>query len=160
MPDKSYIVYMREMVGDNKFLLTAACVVIADEQNRVLLQQRSDTFKWGMPGGLMELEESIVDCAVREVKEETALDVRLTGFLGVFNNPMMRWRIKDEARILAFAFTGEIIGGTLRVNDSESVGFAWFGKDELPELNSPDTYEILEAYFNGKRNLVEGRSFE
>ncbi|MCK7488424.1 MAG: NUDIX domain-containing protein [Bacillus subtilis] len=74
----------------------------------------ADTLKWGFPGGLMELEESIADCAVREVFEETALEVRLTGFIGIFNNPMMRWRVADEARILAFAFTGEIVAGTLQ----------------------------------------------
>jgi 8-oxo-dGTP pyrophosphatase MutT (NUDIX family) len=157
---KSYILYMREMVGDKKFLLTAACVVLADEKGRVLLQERADSKKWGLPGGLMELDEPIADCAVREVFEETGLHVRLTGFLGVFNNPLMRWRVKDEARVLAFAFTGEVVGGTLSVHDDESLRFDWFDKDHLPTLHSVDTAEILDAFFQGKRNLVEGRNYQ
>jgi 8-oxo-dGTP pyrophosphatase MutT (NUDIX family) len=160
MEKQNYILYIREMVGDKKILLTAACVVLTDSLGRVLLQERADSKKWGLPGGLMELDEPIADCAIREVFEETGLDVRLTGFLGVFNNPLMRWRVSDEARVLAFAFTGEIVGGTLSVHDDESLRFEWFDKDHLPVLHSVDTVEILDAFFNGKRNLVEGRNYE
>lgn len=157
---KNYILYLREMVGDKKVLLTAACVVLSDREGRVLLQERADSGKWGLPGGLMELDEPIADCAIREVYEETGLNVRLVSFLGVFNNPLMRWRVSDEARVIAFAFTGEIVGGELSVHDDESKSFAWFSKDRLPVLHSVDTVEILNAFFEGKRHLVEGVSYE
>ena len=160
MEQMPYIKYIRSMVGDHKILLTAACVVLCNEDNEVLLQERSDSLKWGLPGGLMELEESIVDCAIREVKEESNLDIELTGFIGVFNNPMMRWFDHDEARILAFAFTGKVINGELRVNDHESKSFRYFPYHSLPTLHSKDTYEIIDAYYQHKSNLIEGRSFE
>jgi ADP-ribose pyrophosphatase YjhB (NUDIX family) len=155
-----YIKYIRDMVGDHKILLTAACVVLVNEANEVLLQERTDSKRWGLPGGLMELEESIVDCAIREVKEETSLDIQLTGFIGVFNNPLMKWFDHDEARILAFAFTAKIVQGTLRVNDHESLSFRYFPYDSLPTLHSKDTYEIIDAYYHQKYNLIEGRSFQ
>ncbi len=156
---ENYIVYLRKMVGDSKVLLLATSVIITNEANEVLLQKRSDNGLWGLPGGLLELDERISDCAIREVKEETNLDVELTGFIGVFNNPLMRWRKRDEARVVAFAFAARVVGGTLRVNDAESTAMAYFPHDKLPQLHAPDNLEAIKAYYAGKRNLIEGDSY-
>lgn len=160
MEKPSYIRFIRSRVSWEKIILNAACAVIDDGTGKVLLEKRSDNHKWGLPGGLLELDESIVQGLVREVKEETNLDIEPSGFLGVFVNPMMRWREKDEAEVICFSFVGKVVGGTLRINDDESTELAWFGKDELPEIHSVDNMETLRAYFRGDRNLVEGRRFE
>ncbi|HOP57129.1 MAG TPA: NUDIX domain-containing protein [Bacillota bacterium] len=155
----NYIKYLRNMVGDNKVILCACSVVIVNEKNEVLLEKRSDNHLWGLPGGLMELEESIEECAIREVYEETFLKIRLTRFLGIFNNPMMRWREHDEARVIAFAFAAKIVGGSLRVNDHESLEMQYFSKDKLPRIHSVDNYETINAYYAGKEALVEGKEY-
>jgi ADP-ribose pyrophosphatase YjhB (NUDIX family) len=152
----NYITFIRNLVGDSKIILTATSVVIVNEQDEVLLLHRSDNHLWGLPGGLMELDESIAECAIREVKEETNLDVALTRFLGVFNNPLMRWRDKDEARVIAFSFAAKIVGGDLRVNDSESVELGFFAKDKLPPIHSADNREAIDAFFAKRTALVEG----
>lgn len=159
MEKESYIRFIRSKVGDAKIILNAACAVIADESGKVLLQKRSDNLKWGLPGGLMELDESIEETVIREVKEETNLDIVLTGFLGVFINPNMRWRVHDDAEVICFSFVGKVVSGQLKINDSESLGFGYFGKDELPEIHSVDNYQTIQAFFDQKRNLVEGRAF-
>ncbi len=155
----NYIVYLRKMVGDKKVLLCACSVVIVNDKDEVLLEKRSDNHLWGLPGGLMELDESIENCAIREVKEETNLDIELTRFLGVFNNPMMRWREKDEARVIAFAFVGKVVGGNLQVNDHESQEMRYFPKDKLPRIHSIDNIETVNAYYEHKKNLVEGKNY-
>lgn len=155
-----YILYLRNMVGDANVLLNAACVVLTNDQDEILLQERTDSLRWGLPGGLMELDESIQDCAIREVFEETGLEVELVRFIGIFNNPMQRWRERDEARILVFAFTGKVIGGELSVHDHESKSLCYFRKDELPSLHSIDTVEIINAYYERKFHQIEGRVFE
>lgn len=160
MPQEDYIVYLRKMVGDKKVILNATAVIITNDKNEVLLEKRSDNKKWGLPGGLLELEESIRTCAVREVKEELGVDIRLTGFIGVFNNPMMRWRENDEARVIAHTFTGEITGGEPTVNDHESLDIGYFSKDDLPEIHSPDNKAAIEAFYENKRNLIEGVTFD
>ncbi len=157
--EKSYIKYIRDMVGNSRIMLNATAVVIPNERNEILLQKRSDNGLWGLPGGLMELDESIEECAIREVKEETNLDVTLTKFIGVFINPFMRWREKDDAQVFGFGFVGSVTGGELRVNDQESTEVRYFDQSNLPEVHSKDNREIIEAYFNNRFNLVEGKSY-
>ena len=59
--------------------------IIVDNQKRVLLGHRCDYNVWDLPGGGMESGETPWDCAVREVKEETGLDVQVTRLLGVYS---------------------------------------------------------------------------
>jgi ADP-ribose pyrophosphatase YjhB (NUDIX family) len=157
--EESYIRFIRRLTGDAKIILNAAAVVIANDKNEILLQHRSDNHLWGLPGGLKELGESIQENALREVKEETSLDVRLTGFIGVFVNPEMRWRVKDTAEVICFYFTGEIIGGALAPGDDESLSLGFFDKDHLPPIHSIDNQQAIDAYFRGIRHSIEGSQF-
>lgn len=54
-----YIKYLRNMVGKNNVILVAAGAFVLDKKNRLLLHQRSDNGYWGVPGGFMELGESV-----------------------------------------------------------------------------------------------------
>jgi ADP-ribose pyrophosphatase YjhB (NUDIX family) len=148
------------MVGDSMIILTAANVVIVNEKNEVLLQQRSDSGLWGLPGGLMELDDSIEQCAIREAKEELGIDVELTGFLGVFTNPMMRWRVSDKAKVICFSFTAKIIGGELKKGDHETNGFGYFAYDQLPTNHANDNIEAIEAYYHRTYPMIEGRHYQ
>lgn len=122
----SYIGYLRNMIGDKLVILNATAVVIVNEHNEVLLQKRSDNLMWGLPGGLLELNESIEEGAIREVKEETNLDIRIKRFIGVFKNPLMVWHETDKAEVYAYGFLGEVIGGSLMINDDESLELKYF----------------------------------
>ncbi|MGD9964127.1 MAG: NUDIX domain-containing protein [Candidatus Izemoplasmatales bacterium] len=157
---ESYIKKMRQLVGNEYLMLNATAVVIVNENNEVLLQKRTDNNLWGLPGGLLELRESISLGALREVKEETNLDVKLTKFIGIFNNPFMRWREHDCAQVTSFAFLAEIIGGELKVNDHESTELAYFSYEMLPSLHSMDTIQIIDAYYKNKFNQIEGESYD
>ena len=68
-------------------LVVAASAVVTDGAGRVLLLRRSDSGNWALPGGTLELGESITECAVREVREETGLDVEVMGLVGVYTDP-------------------------------------------------------------------------
>jgi 8-oxo-dGTP pyrophosphatase MutT (NUDIX family) len=71
---ESYLGKVRASVGDtDTILFVGARGVIIDEQGRILLIQRSDNHRWAMPAGAMELGESMEECAIREVWEETGL---------------------------------------------------------------------------------------
>ena len=157
---ENYIKTIRDLVGDTFIMLNATSVVIVNELNQVLLQKRSDNHLWGLPGGLMELDESIEECAIREVKEETNLDIRLTKFIGIFINPCMTWRITDKAKVFAFSFAGEVIGGNLMVNDSESLEMRYFDYDHLPQIHAIDNIQSIDAYYKKTFHLVEGKSYE
>lgn len=66
----NYVKDLRELVGNRPLILPGAVAIILNDQNEVLLQHRIDG-GWGLPGGLMELGESLEETARREVKEET-----------------------------------------------------------------------------------------
>jgi len=61
--------------------------VIFDRHGRLLLQQRSDGAQWGLPGGSVEIGESLAAAVVREVLEETGLTVRVRRLVGVYSEP-------------------------------------------------------------------------
>ncbi len=152
----SYIKEIRSLVKDAFLILNATAIVIVDEQKRILLQKRSDNGLWGLPGGLLELDETIEEGAIREVFEETNLNVKIKRFLGVFCNPFMRWREKDLAKVYSFAFLAEVVSGELKVNDDESLAMEYFHYENLPEIHSIDNLEIIDAYYQNKECLVEG----
>jgi 8-oxo-dGTP pyrophosphatase MutT (NUDIX family) len=60
----------------------AAAVALFDENGRILLLRRKDNDKWTMPGGTMDFGESLGQCAVREVREETGFDIEISGLIG------------------------------------------------------------------------------
>ncbi|MDQ0272792.1 ADP-ribose pyrophosphatase YjhB (NUDIX family) [Cytobacillus purgationiresistens] len=65
----------------------AISVVIFDEQGRVLLQKRADANLWGIPSGHIEKGETIADAAIREVKEETNLEINIKKLIGIYSDP-------------------------------------------------------------------------
>ncbi len=158
--EESYIKRIRSLVGDEFLILNATAVVIVNHNNEILLQKRSDNGYWGLPGGLLELNDSITKGAIREVKEETNLDIAIKRFIGVFVNPFMRWKEKDTAKVYSFAFLGEVIGGELRVNDSESTEMQYFSYENLPNIHSIDNIQVIQAYYNNQYNLVEGEKYD
>ena len=68
-------------------ILVAATAYVEDPDGRLLLMQRSDTGRWALPGGVLELGERITDTAVRETRKETGVDIFVTGLIGVYSNP-------------------------------------------------------------------------
>ncbi|MFA7075363.1 MAG: NUDIX domain-containing protein [Candidatus Izemoplasmatales bacterium] len=158
--EESYIKKIRSLVPDEFLMLNATAVIIVNDKNEVLLQKRSDNNLWGLPGGLLELDESITEGAIREVKEETNLDVVIKRFIGVFVNPFMRWKEKDSAKVYCFSFLAEIVGGTLKINDDESLELKYFGLENLPKIHSMDNIQVINAYYNNKFGLIEGELYD
>lgn len=157
---ESYIKGIREKVGDMNIILNATAVVIVNQKNEILLQKRSDNQLWGLPGGLIEMNETLETAAIREVKEETNLDIEISKFIGVFVNPFMRWKVKDSARVYSFAFLGNVIGGDLKVNDHESIEFAYYSLENLPQIHSIDNIQIINAYYKNIFGTIEGVEYD
>ncbi|GGB10913.1 NUDIX hydrolase [Macrococcus hajekii] len=96
----------------------SACVYVENEAGEVLLVRslhRSTTLE--LPGGALDKEESLVDCAVREVKEETGLDVKILGLVCISQNL--------TSGVINFAFHGEVTGGEIAdcPDETQDAGF-------------------------------------
>ena len=109
--------------------------VVLDDQGRVALVRRKDNGLWALPGGGMELGESIEDCAVREVKEETGLDVEITGLVGVYTNPhhVMKYDDGEVRQQFSLCYRTRLLGGELAF-DSESTDIAWIERDAIANV--------------------------
>lgn len=102
-------------------------VAVLDD-GRVLLTQRSDLSVWCLPGGFIDDGESVAAAAIREVREETGLDVALTRLVGVYSRP--RWRRGGGHDLL---FAARPVGGALAVPNAEVLDARWCEPDALPD---------------------------
>ena len=144
-----YIYGLRPLIGSRKIILNAATTIIIQD-GKILLQRRTDNGKWGLIGGLMEMNETYQEAALRESREETGLEVRLASFLGIYHNHDMVWANGDAAHVVTAFFTASIISGEPRI-DEESFELRFFGMEELPELFAEDHIAALDAYTQGIR---------
>ncbi|MGW2871043.1 MULTISPECIES: NUDIX hydrolase [unclassified Kitasatospora] len=116
-------------------LVPAASVVVVDDAGRVLLQRRTDNGMWALPGGRMDIGESIAGCGIRETREETGIDVEITGIVGTYTDPghVLAYDDGEVRQEFSVCLLGRPVGGELRVSD-ESHEVAWFTPAETDRL--------------------------
>lgn len=140
-----YISWIRSKVGHENIILVAAGIVVFDEDGKVLLQNRSSTKKqWGFPGGMMELGETVAETAVRELYEETGLEVEISTFQGIYSNFTAHFPNGDIAQTIAIVFTGKATGGQLTIDNAETHDLCFFHPEEAPKLFNQQHQDILE----------------
>ncbi|MEU3604085.1 NUDIX domain-containing protein [Streptomyces sp. NPDC035033] len=129
-------------------MVVAASAVVTDEQGRVLLQRRRDNGLWALPGGGMDLADSLPGTAVREVKEETGLDVEVTGLVGTYTDPrhIIAYTDGEVRRQFNVCFTARIVGGELAISD-ESTELRFVPPDEWDRLPMHPTQRLRLRHF-------------
>lgn len=100
-------------------------------EGRVLLVRRRDSGLWAMPGGLVEVGDTLAGAAVRELQEETGLRGRATRYLGYFDSRRVGSRLRFQLFHHAFLIEAEGEPGV----SNETLGAAFFALHELPELH-------------------------
>jgi 8-oxo-dGTP pyrophosphatase MutT (NUDIX family) len=106
-----------------------ADAAIFDADGRILLQQRADDGKWCLPCGWVEPNETTDQCAVREAKEETGLDVRVIQLVDVFS----RFPSSENGphAMVAVVYLCEVIGGALQ-KSHEGLDVRYWHIDDVP----------------------------
>jgi len=102
-------------------------VVVSDGEDRILLIRRTDNGNWAVPGGAIDLGESMIDAAVRETREESGIECEITGLVGIFTDPrhLIHYTSNDEVRQeFSILLAGRPIGGEPTVS-SESSEVSW-----------------------------------
>ncbi|KHF38731.1 NUDIX hydrolase [Halalkalibacter okhensis] len=141
----NYIDMIRSIAGSRPLILTACAIFIQDEKGRVLLQHRTDTDNWGVPGGFMEMGESVEDAARREILEETGLTVGEMTLYNVFSGKEFYFQYPngDEVYNVIVTFLSKDVSGTLQA-DHEGYDLRYFDLDSLPEDMIPTSRRMLE----------------
>jgi ADP-ribose pyrophosphatase YjhB (NUDIX family) len=119
------------------------------EKGQVLLTQRNDFPIWCLPGGAVEAGESLAVAAVREVREETGLEVQLTRLVGLYSRPSWREGGAHEA-----LFAAHITGGALLISTPETVQARYFGGSELPKSLFRWHYTRIQDALKGRTGIV------
>lgn len=141
-----YIKSLRSMVGHEKVIMVIAGALVFDADNRLLLQQRSDTGEWGLPGGFMEMDESVQDTARREVFEETGIQMKELELFGIYSGPGYDKTFKngDQVAMVLIWFSCRNFEGQLVRKNEESLNNGFFSLQDLPDNLFPDHQVVLE----------------
>ena len=130
----AYIPHIRGLVGHQRIYLAFVSVVLRDEAGRVLLQHRGDFDIWGLPGGSLEMGETLEDCARRELLEETGLTAGALSLVGVYSEPKFEYTYPngDQTQQFTICLQGQVAGGALTVDGVETRELRFYHPDELP----------------------------
>lgn len=121
-------------------LVPAVSAIVTDPEGRILLHRRRDNQMWALPGGVMELGESMGECVVREVLEETGLRVEPVGIVGIYSDPkhVFAYDNGEVRQEFSVCFECRLIDGELAVSD-ESYEVDFFTSDEVDALPMVDS---------------------
>ena len=141
-----YVRDLRALVGSRPLLLAAAGVLVQNGAANVLLQRRGDDGTWGIPGGALELGESLEAAARRELTEETGLVAGALELLDVYSGPdfFLRYPNGDEAYVVGATFRTRAVDGVPRLDELESIDLRYFALDALPSTMNLYNRRVLE----------------
>jgi ADP-ribose pyrophosphatase YjhB (NUDIX family) len=125
-----YLTEIRKEIGHTKLLVVGTACIVTNADGEVLQMLRSETKEWGLIGGFMDLEETIVESLGREIREETGLEIQDYTLFGIYSGS---------------EFDSTHISGQLQQSE-ESDELRFFSIDHLPEPMNPSSARLLKDY--------------
>jgi ADP-ribose pyrophosphatase YjhB (NUDIX family) len=131
--------------------ITLGCSAILFDPTRqqILLTRRTDNGRWCLPGGRVDPGETVAEACIREMAEETSLEVRVVRLLGVYSNPdfLLEYGDGERCHIVALNFEVEAISGTLSTSN-ETTEFGFFSAQEIFEMDVMEHHQerIQDAF--------------
>jgi ADP-ribose pyrophosphatase YjhB (NUDIX family) len=117
-------------------IVVAVTVFVQDEHGRVLLIQRTDNGLWALPGGAQDFGEYIAETAVRETREETGIEIEVTGVVGIYTNPnhVVEYSDGEVRQQFSICFRARYISG-MPTTSEESSAVRWVAENKLGSLS-------------------------
>lgn len=143
----SYIGDIRKYIGHDLVMTVGCGILITNDAGKVLLQKRSDTGDWCIPGGALEPFETYEEAAIREVREEVGIIAKNLKLFGIYSGEDRRIQYPNDDVVysLSVIFTTNEYDGVISDQDSEVLEHRFFGRDEIPDNLFPaDSRAILD----------------
>ena len=146
----AYIMNLRKYVGYEPLIGLGATTLVFNEKNEILLNLRTDTNNWGIPGGSMELYETIEETAIRELKEEAGISAEELELVTVLSGKdyYFEYPNGDKLCTVIVLFKVKNYSGTVKVSDKESKELKFFALDKLPNMEKR-AQAIIDKILNG-----------
>jgi 8-oxo-dGTP pyrophosphatase MutT (NUDIX family) len=145
-----YVLRLREKVGHDLIVMPSVTVLLFDDDNRVLLVRHSDRGVWVAPGGMVEPDEDPYVTALREMREETGLDVDIVSILGVFGGPEFRVTYQNGDRVgyVMTVYEARLRDGEAIPDGVETSDIGFFSKQDIARLETAEWLPVVLAGFD------------
>lgn len=140
-----YIEELRELVGNQPLILVRPSVAVVNKFGQILLVKYQDG-SWGIPGGLMELGESVEECLRREVTEELNINLGMLHLFGVFSGKELYTKLRNghEYYNVIVGYICTDYKGDIRPDGEEVLEAKYYNLNEVPESTQPYIQEKLK----------------
>ncbi|MCS7479063.1 NUDIX hydrolase [Umezawaea endophytica] len=117
-------------------IVVAVTAFVQDEHGQLLMIRRTDNDLYSIPGGAQDVGETIGHTVIREVKEETGIDVEPVDIIGIYSDPahVIAYTDGEVRQQFSICFRARLIGGELRTSN-ESIEVHWVSRGDLNTLN-------------------------
>lgn len=133
-------------------LVPSVNVVVVNDGGELLMIRRSDNDNWAVPGGAVDLGESVGQAAIRETKEESGIDVEITGIVGIYSDPkhVILYTSNGEARQeFSIVLTARPLGGEPTPSD-ETTEVRWITPSDAQTLTMDRSMRLrINDYLRG-----------
>ena len=136
-------------------------IILVDENNKIFIACRSDNKQWCLPGGSLEIGESLEECIVRETEEETGVKVNIKNIHLNAAKAILEPINKNGVPIYVVSisyWTNDYDDIDLQLDSKEFTKYGWVTLDEIDKLSSITPYSriALDVFKkNKKANLIE-----
>lgn len=133
-----YIMNLRKHIGHEPLIGVGATTLVFNDKKELLLNLRSDTNTWGIPGGSMELYETIEETAVRELKEEAGISADKLELVTVLSGKEYYFEYPNGDKMCTVIVLFKVLNytGEVKVSDNESKKLEFFSLNNLPNMES------------------------
>lgn len=133
-------------------IVPSVTAVVTDDKGRLLLVHKTDNNLWALPGGGVDVGESVAQAAVREVKEETGIDVEVTGLIGLYTDPrhVMAYDDGEVRQQFSICFTTRMLAGEVATS-SETSEVEFVDVERIDELPMHPSMRLRVRHWQDRR---------
>ena len=148
----AYIEELRSLVGNRPLILVGTMVMVFDVYHRLLLQYRADDNLWDLPGGFMEIGETIEETARREVWEETGLEIGEITLFKIYSGQEFIYECPNGDQVVSVApvYVTNDVRGYLQPDGHEGITVNFFPISDLPNEMLPQVRNIIEDFLKSR----------
>lgn len=139
-----YMTELRKLVGNRPIIMIGATTLLVNQHNQLLMIKRTDNNLWGVPGGGLELGETLEECAKRETLEETGIAIEKLDYFGVYSGKDLHYIYPngDEVYMVTIVFKTNIKAKEVKLSHEHSA-YKFVKMTQMPENLSPTLKPIL-----------------